>query len=786
MKKSTLLFRLKQYLLKPANKPALITAAAVLLPAAVWFLLNILFPLPLYRLQEDYSVLHITQENRLLRLGLSPSGMYRIKTPLSDMPEFIKRGIVEYEDKMFYLHRGINPFAVARAVFLNVTSMRVVSGGSTITMQLAKLIEPRKRTMGAKIIEAFRASQLEVNFSKKQILEMYLNNIPMGGNIEGVAAASYLYFNKAPINLTLPEAALLIALPKSPNSLRPDRSPQRAQKARDEVIQRIGGIFGEGIESAVSEPVSDKRYNNPYRLQHLVNKRIQNSGYVRKYFIDEALQSMCEYRLKFASRELKEYGVYNGAVIVVDNRTMNVAAYVGSPDFEDKEHCGEIDGVSIVRSPGSALKPFVYAMAAEHGMITPKKILYDIPRDYDGYSPVNSDRKFSGLVTAFDALSRSYNSTAVYLEYSLGANGLLGFLRKNGFYDIKRRDTNPGLAAALGAYPVSLEELVTMYAAIANYGLLRKLNFTDNGIKEKEEPVRVFSAGTAYMITQMLAEAVRPDLPQAWEFTHSRGKVAFKTGTSFGYGNAWCVGYNPDYTVGVWLGNADASPSFKLVGIKAAAPVVIEIFNYLTRSRDVWFAPPSDIGTRKICSVSGQPAGPNCKKTDEDIYIKGINTEPVCRVHKKIYVNKKTGLRADPGSFKNPDSAYRSYVAEIWPADIAAYLKERGQHLEAVPAYDPAEVSQNIMFKPKITSPENGGTYFITESLPEDFQKITLKASFASGVTGGIWLLNGNPVNKSATDEVLYISPKPGKYLLTVQDDTGASDSVSFKIMVKK
>ena len=170
--------------------------------------------------------------------------MYRIKTPLSDLPEFIKRGAVEYEDKMFYFHPGINPFAVARAAFLNVTNMRVVSGGSTITMQLAKLLEPRKRTLGAKIIEAFRASQLEIKFSKKEILEMYLNNIPMGGNIEGVAAASYLYFNKPPINLTLPEAALLIALPKSPNSLRPDRNPNRAKAARDEVIERIGKIFG--------------------------------------------------------------------------------------------------------------------------------------------------------------------------------------------------------------------------------------------------------------------------------------------------------------------------------------------------------------------------------------------------------------------------------------------------------------------------------------------------------------------------------------------------------------
>jgi len=786
MKKNTLLYRLKQFLTKPENRPVLITAAAALLPAAVWFFLDFIFPLPLYRLQDDYSVLHITQENRLLRLSLSPSGMYRIKTPLSDLPEFIKRGAVEYEDKMFYFHPGINPFAVARAAFLNVTNMRVVSGGSTITMQLAKLLEPRKRTLGAKIIEAFRASQLEIKFSKKEILEMYLNNIPMGGNIEGVAAASYLYFNKPPINLTLPEAALLIALPKSPNSLRPDRNPNRAKAARDEVIERIGKIFGEGVQAASAEPVPDRRYKNPYRLQHLVNKRLPDSGYIRKYFIDETLQSMCEYRLKFASRELKEYGVYNGAVIVVDNRTMNVVAYAGSPDFDDKDHCGEIDGVSIVRSPGSALKPFVYAMAAEHGMITPRKILYDIPRDYDGYSPVNSDRKFSGLVTAFDALSRSYNSTAVHLEYSLGQNGLMGFLRKNGFYDMKRKDTDPGLAAALGAYPVSLEELVSMYCALANKGVLQKLNYTSSDLVKEANPVRVFSAGTAYMITQMLAEAVRPDLPQAWEFTHSRGKVAFKTGTSFGYGNAWCVGYNPDYTVGVWLGNADASPSFKLVGIKAAAPVVIEIFNYLTKNRDVWFDPPADIGERKICAVSGQPAGPYCKKTQEDIYIKGINTEPACAIHKKIYVNKKTGLRANPGSFKLPDSAYRSYTAEIWPADIAAYLKERGRHIETVPAYDPEEIPQDAALKPKITSPENGGTYFITEDIPEDFQKIALKASFASGATGGIWLLNGDAVNKQITDNILYIKPKPGSYKLTVQDDTGASDSVSFKIMVKK
>jgi len=777
---------IKSFLLK-YRKLLVKTAAVVAAVLTVFMVLSIIFPLPLYRIEDDFSTMHIDSENKLIRITLSGSGRYRIKMGLDGMSPYVKRGFVEYEDKSFYYNPGINPFAIARAIYLNVEKGKVKSGGSTITLQIAKLIEPKKkRTFWVKVGESFRALQLTLRYSKAQLLEIYLNTIPMGGNIEGVAAASYFYFNKPPSGLSLGEAATLIALPKQPNKLRPDKRLEAAYNARNAVLARIAPglrLSGDIISRASAETYPGKRFVNPGRLPHLVNRKFKGAGYVRNYFINNNIQASCEYQLKNTIDRLKKKGVYNGAIIVADNRTGRVIAYVGSPDFGDKQHGGEIDGADIFRSPGSTLKPLLYGLALDAGIITPKKIVYDIPRDYDGYFPVNAQKKFNGVITAEEALTHSYNSIAVMLEHDLAGRGLLYALKKSGFSDIKRNNITPGLSVVLGTYPMKLEELVTIYSAIANGGELRSLKYTVEQEKIKEKPVRIMSPESAYIISEMLSNGERPDLPQSWEFTYYRGKVAFKTGTSSGLIDALCVGYNPDYTVGVWLGNANCAPSFELIGIKSAAPLLMEIFNILTKNTDTWFKAPEGVAYRKVCPVSGDLPGEFCVHATDDMYIKGKTQNITCQVHKEILVDKKTGLRADPGHLKHPVSYYNKEIIEDWPPEAAAFLRQNGGLTSIIPPYSKDEAPDGSNARPKITSPVNGNVYLINSAMPVEFQRIPLKVAVAGGTENKIfWFANGRVIASGSADKILFFKPEPGAYEVAVQDNLGGSDRVKFKV----
>ncbi|MCE5300001.1 MAG: penicillin-binding protein 1C [Spirochaetia bacterium] len=769
---------------KKTKIAAAVIAAAVVLTAV----LMAVFPLPLQKIEEDFSTVHtVASTGELLRISLSKSGKYRIKSSLDEISGYVKKGVVEYEDRTFYFNPGFNPVSLVRAFVMNASGGRILSGGSTITMQVAKLMEPKKRTYGSKLMEIFRAIQLELHYSKNEILEIYLNTIPMGGNIEGIAAASYIYFNKPPSEINPAEAALLIALPKKPSALRPDRHPIEAAAARNRVIKRIFKrmrLTGGAQLQAQEAPVSVSRFINPYKMPHLVNRRLPGPAYKRAYLIEPQVQSACERCLGDAIKRLKRFGVYNGAVIAVNNRTRAVAGYVGSPDFTDKEHAGEIDGAVILRSPGSALKPVIYGLAVDRGLVTPKKILYDIPMQYDGYEPVNFGLVFNGPVTAQSALTRSFNSTAVSLEYSLGKNGLLEFLVDSGFYGMRRRGLNPGLSVALGTYPVTLEELVTIYMGIANRGKMEKPRYIRerSGKTAKKE---IFSGEAAYIISEMLADGERPDLPQSWEFTHYRGKIAFKTGTSFGLHDAWCVGYNPEYTVGVWLGNADASASTELVGIKAAAPVVMEIFNALTRHTDSWFDRPAGVKTRKVCVVSGDKPGPYCSALTDDLCAAGRTPDTECVIHRQVYLDKKSGTRVDPASVKGPVDGYVKKVIEDWPPEAASFLRGSGGAAHAAPDTAEGSVPEISSYKPVILNPIDGSTYIIRKDLPREYQKIGLKAATASGTGALVWSVNGKPVFKGAQDKNFYLTPSEGLFEITVQDSAGNADRAIYRVYEK-
>lgn len=778
MKKMALLWKWK------AVKLLSVLVGATLCFEALLYISFVVYPLPVFELERDFSTVHLGSDNELLRITLSPNGKYRVKLKLEDISEYLKKGFLLYEDRYFYRHGGINPFSLVRAVVTNINHNKKL-GASTITMQIARMSEPKPRTIKAKLLELIRALQLEKRYSKHELLEIYLNSVPMGGNIEGVGAAAYLYFNKPASQLSLGESALLIALPKSPTAYRPDLSPEKAKIQRNKVIDRIGIQLARSetmIAGALAEKIPGQRMENPFRAPSLILRTTAGSQeFIKNYCIRLPLQEYSEEIIARSIKQLSKRGCYNGALLIINNRTMEVLTYVGTADFNDAAHGGQINCANIKRSPGSLLKTFLYAQGVEQGITTPKKILFDIERNYDGYNPANFDQKFTGLVTAEEALINSLNVPAVNLEYELGKNGLREFLQKARLIDKQRRGLNPGLSIVLGAYPLTLEELVRAYAALANDGKLRELVYFKNDSLQNEG-FPIFSPEACFIITSCLTKIERTDLPRAWEFTPTRGRIAFKTGTSFGLKDAWCIGYNPDYTVGVWLGNTDAKGSTALVGIRAAAPIVVEVFNYLTRYHDSWFKKPNRVEERSVCALSGEVTGPYCQNNLTDYYIPGISNTTVCTIHQKIQVRKRDGVEMCRYCMNGLPGEYADTIIEMWPPDVASFLRKNGKKGTIIPKHNSectAFFSAKVL---KIKSPLSNSYYALNSALPIENQKIELNAQSVNPEAEVFWYVDDYLLARGFPDQKVFMQPTSGKHLITVMDARGAFDTVSINV----
>ncbi|HTA17490.1 MAG TPA: penicillin-binding protein 1C, partial [bacterium] len=669
---------------KPKGKARVALGFSATLALAFWAVLRF-SPLPLERLSLDRSQALFDAQGRLLRLDLSPSQHYCVPVSLDQVSPQVTQVLVAYEDRWFWWHFGFNPVAVVRALVLDWRGGRHLSGASTLTMQLAKQMEPRRRTWGAKLVEAWRAMQLEARFSKRRILEMYLNSAPMGGNIQGVEAASWLYFGKPASALSYGEAALLVSLPRSPSARRPDRHPYAARRGRDLVLGRVLPILrppASEAAAAFDAEIPGRRRQVPRLVPQLamrLERELQPGGSVR-LSLDAGAQALCERELGWAVAAFRPEGVHNGAVILVDNRSMRVLAYVGSPDPTDPDG-GQINGADILRSPGSSLKPFLYALAIGQGLITPRTRLADIPRNYDGFKPADYEGHYEGMLPAEECLARSLNIPAAGLEAALQGRGLETWLRDIGAATRGREDLDPGLSVVLGAWPVTLEENVCFYAALADGGRLRPLRFLAPAQDPGPPPAGrvVLNPLACYLVDEMLANVERPDLPNSWEYSPTHAKVAFKTGTSYGFRDAWALGYTPDYTCGVWLGNADARGSTVLRGASAAAPVLFGILDALTRDNDAWFQRPAGLGRRRVCALSGQPEGPDCPDTEEDDYLPGVSSQEPCMVHRRLWVRKRDGLQVPLRCLTGPAVDYEEKVFAVWPPDVTRFLRLSGR-----------------------------------------------------------------------------------------------------------
>lgn len=797
---------------------------------ALFIIANWCFPLPKAQLHRPSSPIVLDRNGEWLRAFLAADGMWRFSRQQSqdvfDEPDpsltenrqqitanyFLHQAMLTSEDNWFYYHFGINPISIATAFYDNLAAGKVVRGGSTITMQLARLMEPKARNVPNKLWEMFRALQLELAYSKSEILTFYFNMLPYGGNIVGTAAASRFYFNKPQYAMSLGEAALLAAIPNAPERLRPDRFPENARKAREKVLNRLLAhrqISEQQWRAALQEPIPTKRYPLPFKAPHLARLLVKGKGRHARPTTGDRIYTTIDVKVQETARWiLREYldasyaGVAShrvpstGAVVVMDTQRRQVLAMVGSHDFFDRKALGQINGTLAPRSPGSALKPFVYALAIEQGLIMPETLLFDVPVTYAGYEPVNYDGKYSGYVTARQALARSLNVPAVNLNARLKNDTLHAFLKQAGISTLTGAKKY-GLSMVLGGCEVNLLELTTLYAGLANMGEFAPYQLTLSNReprmanREHSHSRRLLRQETSFIITEMLTTLQLPantvKNPEAFESTMNLPKIAWKTGTSYGHRDAWCIGYSPKLTIGVWLGNFDGKGASRMSGTDAATPILFALFTALTgQDTHRWFTKPEQLKTRDVCTLSGAPVSPHCPTRKSDLYISGVSPVATCTMHKRISIDAATGYSLC-SHCRNLDkteaqSGYKTVSFEEWPAAAATWLAENGFAVPILPAHNPLCNGAIAGTPPVILSPTEDTVYYIRPGIPLENQKIRLSASASNRTQELFWFLDGELIFKGNAGQQYWLTPVKGKHLLTCVDAEGRSASLPLRI----
>ncbi len=729
--------------------------------------------LPLEKLNAEQATRFFDRHGELLQVIISDDDYFRISVDRDELSPLFIDTLLLQEDQYFYQHPGVNPFAILRAIVSNLSSGHVISGASTITMQLARMLERRPRTLIAKFIEMFRAIQLEMRYSKREILQYYLSIAPYGGNLEGVNAATYAYFGKPAQQLSPAQIALLVAIPKSPNQYRPDKYPQTAKNRRDRVLDKMfqNGLIDQSTYTlSLNEPVPQQRLSFPARIPHLAwylkqHYRDSNDFYTT---LELNIQLRAEHIVKQYINGLHDRGIHNASVVVLDTKTRELRAMVGSADYNDKEFKGANNGAVALRSPGSTLKPFLYGLAMDAGLIAEKTMLEDIPLTVAGYSPRNYSRSFRGLVSVREALIDSLNVVAVRLSKKLGLEPLHQLLQKGGISSLDKPPEYYGLPLVLGGVEVNLLELTNLYAALANYGEYLPYRMLQNDAKQ-DTAVSILSPEASWLVSDILTDVERPDFPSTWQYSLSRPTVAWKTGTSYGNQDAWSVGFHPEFTVGVWVGNFDGAPATQLSGSSGAAPLFFDIMQAIVNEPAQWFARPEGVKHRLVCDLCGLPGNAYCENKTVEQYIpsvKGAATQNTCQVRQLVYVNKEME------------------IIDVWPSELAAFFYRHGLPVTNVPPYNVEKMAGERYFPPVIQSPMAGTSYIKRpDRLTNDDQQIKLLAATTNRIKRLQWFLDDKLLlDTDHPYQPIFINPVPGEYKVTVVDDVGGSDSVILKV----
>jgi len=725
-----------------------------------------------------------------LWMTLSSDEKYRVFTPLDRISPQLIRATLEHEDRFFWEHPGVNPIAAFRA-FWHFAHGEKRGGASTITMQLARLSSHREtRTVRGKLSQMLRAVELERHYSKNQLLEAYLNLAPYGRNIEGVGAASEIYFGKEATQLSVHEAIALSLIPQSPSrrALR-ELGSSVHQAARDRLYLALTKSSRAVDQSFVARAEAKHAMLAPHFTRQVLAKT--DAREIRTT-LDLDLQRLIERRITDYIESNQARGIRNAAAMLVDFSTMEVLAQVGSANFADASIHGQVDGTRSGRSPGSTLKPFIYALALDQGLIHPLTMLKDAPRSFGAFDPENFDREFVGPIKATDALARSRNIPAVGLASQLHGPTLYGFLKRAGVH-LSRDEKSYGLALPLGGAEVTMEDLVRMYCALANNGELRPLRRTcshfplgsvgigvdrssDGHLPQGDGYKRLVSREAAFLTLEMLGQIPRPGLGAPME----NDPIFWKTGTSQGFHDAWTIAIFDHYVLAVWVGNFDGKSNPAFVGRTGAAPLLFQIADAMRASGRAHAAPndpPPNANLRRVefCAVSGEFPTAACPHRVSGWFIPGVSPINRCEIHREILIDDATGLRvnSDDGTRKLHREVY-----EFWPSDLLALFEEAGLPRRTPPPFLPGQSIEALSRRghaPHIVSPKSNIIYSLGEGAAG--RALSLQAETEPDVAKVYWFADRAFLGTSDHGTPLSWQPKPGSYKVIAMDDHGRSDS---------
>lgn len=743
-----------------------------------------LWPLPLNEVVPARVV--VAEDGTPLWRFADSQGVWRYPVTLNDVSPRYLQALIQYEDRWFWRHPGVNPLSVLRAAWQDMRAGRVISGGSTLTMQVARLLDPHPRTFGGKLRQLWRALQLEWHLSKSDILTLYLNRAPFGGTLQGIGAASWAYLGKPPAQLSYGEAALLAVLPQAPSRLRPDRWPQRAQAARDKVLERMRtqGVWpGSAVREAKEEPVWLFPRQMP-QLAPLFSRRMLASSREEKVVttLDAGLQRQLEdLALNWKSRLPPRSSL---AIVVVDHTNMRVRGWVGSADITDDSRFGHIDMVSAVRSPGSVLKPFVYGMALDDGLIHPASLLQDVPRRFSDYRPGNFDSGFHGPVSASDALVRSLNLPAVQVLEAYGPKRFAATLRNAGLPLMLPAGAEPNLSLILGGAGAKLEDIVAGYSAFARHGNAARLRMTPDA-PLVERPL--LSPGAAWIVRRILAGEAQPvpdaSLPQVVP-------LAWKTGTSYGYRDAWAIGVNARYLIGIWTGRPDGTPVVGQFGFASAVPLLNQVNNMLlarpmTGRDGLPVDPrPASVSAATICWPGGQSlaAGDsNCRRRLATWLLDGSQPPtlllPGQEGARGIRFPVWTDGQGRRVAADCPGAVERR--VDVWPLPLEPWLpasERRSARLGPVSADCPPPQVSDVA--PLVLTGVGDGA--VIKRLP-GAARVMLSLQTSGGEGRRWWFLNGEPQAASGSSATVPLE-QPGRYQLVVMEESGQIATANFTL----
>jgi len=755
------------------------TGLVLIISVLSFLLLDLTFP---FRPRPDWSVTVYDRNGQLLNAYLSRDHKWRFPVYREQTDTLLVEALVHKEDRYFYFHPGINPIAIARAAFNNLIRHRRTSGASTITMQVVRLLEKRPRTIPSKLIEVFRALQLECHYPKREILNLYLSLVPYGGNIEGVNAAAWIYFGKSPALLSPAEAVTLAIIPNRPSSLRP-RSDGTARHLIDQRNKWLHRLHAEGVLSvkdlttALDEPLVMERQKLPDEAPHL-SRRLAAAATRPEIVttLDLRLQQQATQLCYNHLQRLHVIGIHNGAVMVIENTRGEVLAYVGSQNFHDAAQSGQVDGVIALRSPGSTLKPLVYAMGMDRGLITPKSMLTDVPVHYNGYSPENFDLQFHGQVSAEDALSASLNIPAVQLLDQITVPQFRETLIAAGCKSI-RRQQQLGLSTVLGGCGTTLEELCGMYRMFAREGSYSPLRYLQ-GVPPSATIRKVISPSAAYLLSNILTRRDRPDLPHLFDNSLHVPRVAWKTGTSYGRRDAWSIGYNAQYTIGVWIGNFDGTGVPELTGADMATPLLFQLFNSIDKGTPrKWFRPTKELDLRYVCPKSGLPPGEYCNEKIIDYFLPGISPVTCC-THLAEYDTDEEARNSYCTACR-PETGYRRGLYENPPPEVVRFYREQGYPMQLPPPHNPACTRLFEGKKPFILSLHESEEYLLEK---EDPRPLELSAAVAGDVTAISWFINDQFYKTVKSSEKVFFLPVKGRNKISCSDDKGRNTDITITV----